>query len=291
MNENRAFVSLPVGGLDGDTEESLCRSMDKYGAVLWALHGAGSSRLQELVRCARVFFDSPASVKSRYQAADASDWTGYLGPGTTGPEGHGDDFERVAIGAEHTVGQLSPHMIRLGEDQPEFFLHFVDTMNEMMNLCREINAAIARIIGFDVNESARLWFAEHTSKLVINHYPASAPVPLAAHTDFGGLSIVNAPDDPAALEIQDPVSRSWCAVRNLDASRVLVTLGELYSYWLDRNWPPSVHRVARPRSGRIAVVLFHLPRRDQELLTVGRRLPALSVDAFLSNREEGYQVT
>ncbi|MBO0784159.1 MAG: hypothetical protein J2P37_35580, partial [Ktedonobacteraceae bacterium] len=222
--------------------------------------------------------------------SDPGDWTGYLGQKTTGPSGRGDDFERLAISPASTEGKAGTHISRLFADHPQLSDLLTENMDSMISICREANNSLSDMLKISKADSDHLWFSSHSSKLVLNYYPVSEPVPLAAHTDFGGLTLVYSGNNPSALEIEDPGTNTWHSVRNLSNETALITMGELYSYWVGQLWPPTVHRVASPYPGRISVILFHIPARDQYITPIRGRSPRVWADSFIANREHGYLI-
>jgi isopenicillin N synthase-like dioxygenase len=125
--------------------------------------------------------------------------------------------------------------------------------------------------------------------LTINYYPRATTDALAAHKDFGGLSLIYRGRDSSGLQLSEPGSGRWCSIGGASRSTVIAVLGELYSYWTDGLWPAAPHRVANPDPGRISIVLFHTPCRQIELPTVTGANSTVFVESFVSGLEQRYR--
>jgi isopenicillin N synthase-like dioxygenase len=253
--------------------------------VRLALTDAEAVTLDVLTQESRAFFELAPEAKDAYRPASLSDWTGYLAPRSSGLDDEGDDFERIAV----TPG--SPESLQvsaLARDRPRLN----DVVNQAFDLlvskCRQLSHVLSTIIGIDPEESERIWFDQHSSKLAINHYPRATANALAAHRDFGGISLIYVGRDSSGLQLSGPVGDRWCPVGGANSSTVVALLGELYSYWTDGLWPAAPHRVVNPLPGRISIVLFHTPNRQTELPTVTGVNSTVLVESFLSGLEQRY---
>lgn len=261
-------------------------SFRDYGAVLLALTDAEAIALDALLKESRAFFEHALEIKNKYAPESLSDWDGYMPCYSTVDEGsEPDDFERLQLGRGSSA---SPQVAALACDWPHLYELANSVLDVLVSKCRQFNQMLSSIIGVDPIETDRIWFNEHSSKLSINYYPRSTPDAVAAHRDFGGISLIYAGDDPSGLQLSDPNSDRWSPIANASSSTVAALLGELYSYWIGGIWPAALHRVANPISGRISIVLFHSPNRRAELSSVIGDNPKVQVDHFLAELEKRY---
>jgi len=122
-------------------------------------------------------------------------------------------------------------------------------------------------LGLGIDET---FFDDKVSRSIgtmrLNYYPRQVLAPLAgqlragAHTDYGGLTILNGEDVPGGLQVWTRSGR-WIDVRT-PPEQLVVNIGDLLMRWTNDRWLSNMHRVVNP------------PRED------GRNQPRLSIAFF-----------
>lgn len=283
-----SWISPPlITGFVGDAQRARIEaSLRDYGTVLLGPSEAEVVLLDFLVEESRRFFASPPEAKAVYIPTSPSDWTGYLGPRSSGADDEADDFERLffAPGTPESthVATLARNWRRLYESANEVFELLIDKS-------RRLNRVLSAVLGVDSARSDPMWFDRHSSKMAINHYPHASADALAAHRDFGGISLIYDAGDTSGLQLSDPENDQWYSIDNGGSPALIALLGVLYSYWTDGVLPSVTHRVASPRPGRTSIVLFHTPHRQVRLSGATGANPPVLVESFLSRLEQGYR--
>ena len=100
--------------------------------------------------------------------------------------------------------------------------------------------------------------------------PLDEPLPEqlrnAAHTDFGGFTILRQDDAPGGLQVKAPDDR-WVDVKPVGGALV-INAGDLIQRWTNDRWVSTLHRVVNPpveraaQSRRQSVVFFQNPNPD-----------------------------
>ncbi|MFI7003455.1 2OG-Fe(II) oxygenase family protein [Nocardia sp. NPDC050175] len=278
---------LPTAALSTDRADTdqIRASLNNYGAVSLALSDAETTALGTLTQESTSFFDLPDTSKGNYAPTSLSDWNGYMAPRSAGLDDKGDDFERISLSPESPA---TAQVAALARDLPHL-QNSVDTVfHALIERCRQLNTMLSTMIGVDAAEADRIWFDEHSSRLAINHYPRTAPMAIAPHRDFGGISLVYVGKDSSGLQLFGSTEDQWCSITTGQEPTIIALLGELYSYWTNEMWPAALHRVADPRPGRVSVILFHTPNRQNELSAIGSADSSVLVESFLSQVEQRY---
>lgn len=106
----------------------------------------------------------------------------------------------------------------------------------------------------------------------LNYYPRQleAPQPgqlrAGAHTDYGGLTILNGEDVPGSLQVLTRAGR-WIDVRTAP-DQFVVNIGDLLMRWTNDRWLSNMHRVANPplaegrNAPRLSIAFFNHPNWD-----------------------------
>jgi isopenicillin N synthase-like dioxygenase len=127
----------------------------------------------------------------------------------------------------------------------------------------------------------------------LNYYPRQHQAPRAgqlragAHTDYGGLTILNGEDVPGGLQVRTRAGR-WIDVRT-PPEQLVVNIGDLLMRWTNDRWLSNLHRVANPpldggrNQPRVSIAFFNHPNWDVmiECVTSGepaRHAPVMSGD-------------
>jgi isopenicillin N synthase-like dioxygenase len=116
------------------------------------------------------------------------------------------------------------------------------------------------------------YYAPMDCRLRLAYYPEQSVPPEpgqlrnAAHTDFGGVTILRQDDAPGGLQVLSP-GGDWVDVRPVPGTLVINT-GDIFQRWTNDRWMSNVHRVVNPpraageRAKRLSIVFFTGPRRD-----------------------------
>jgi isopenicillin N synthase-like dioxygenase len=106
----------------------------------------------------------------------------------------------------------------------------------------------------------------------LNYYPRQERAPLAgqlragAHTDYGGLTILNGEDVPGGLQVLTRGGR-WIDVRTAP-DQLVVNIGDLLMRWTNDRWLSNMHRVVNPplaegrNAPRLSIAFFNHPNWD-----------------------------
>jgi isopenicillin N synthase-like dioxygenase len=99
--------------------------------------------------------------------------------------------------------------------------------------------------------------------------PAPGQLRNAAHTDFGGFTILRQDDAPGGLQVLTP-NGDWIDVPATPGALVINT-GDLIQRWTNDRWISNLHRVVNPPrhhngpTRRLSIVMFTGPRPDAEI--------------------------
>src|SRR5262249_41369044 len=106
----------------------------------------------------------------------------------------------------------------------------------------------------------------------LNYYPRQRRPPLpgqlraGAHTDYGGLTILDGEDVPGGLQVLTRADR-WVDVRTVPGQFV-VNIGDLPRRWTNDGWLSTRHRVVTPplddgrNAPRLSIAFFNHPNWD-----------------------------
>jgi isopenicillin N synthase-like dioxygenase len=106
----------------------------------------------------------------------------------------------------------------------------------------------------------------------LNYYPRQVRPPLpgqlraGAHTDYGGLTILNGEDVPGGLQVLTRSGR-WIDVRTAP-DQFVVNIGDLLMRWTNDRWLSNMHRVVNPplaegrNAPRLSIAFFNHPNWD-----------------------------
>jgi len=260
----------------------------EWGFFVLVGHGL-EPQLDQLLASARSFFAQPQHVKEQtprsggygfvplsslaIDTSRSSDATEYLDLGLTdeAPLPALPDFEQVVRGYQRAALDIAAAILR----------------------------AVALGSGADPGFFAER-MADPQCKLRFLHYPAVdpdedgvLPVPTAAHTDYGALTLL-ATDGVAGLEVR-PLDRPWVPVVAPRGSLV-VNLGDMLARWTNDRYQSTPHRVVGPTSGdRVSIPFFVNPDPDTVVTPISACVddqhPAaygpITAGAFLRQRREG----
>jgi isopenicillin N synthase-like dioxygenase len=233
-------------------------------------HGVPESVCQALREAAHEFFALPADVKRRASPSDAAIPRGYHALGGealaaandavappdlkefyhVGPVDIGDDpYYTSPKGRQFFVPNIWP------AEPPAFrpaAITYYRTMHRLVGALMRLTA-----LGLGLEET---FFDDKVDRSIgtmrLNYYPRQARAPLpgqlraGAHTDYGGLTILNGEDVPGGLQVRTRSGR-WIDVRT-SPEQFVVNIGDLLMRWTNDRWlsnipentdPPSTIRV------------------------------------------------
>jgi isopenicillin N synthase-like dioxygenase len=247
-------------------------------------HGVPTRVCGDLREAAHAFFALPVDVKRRASPAEAATPRGYhaLGGETlaaandsatppdlkefyhVGPVDTGDDaYYRSAKGRQFFVPNIWP------EDPPAFrsaAITYYRTMHRLIGSLMRLTA-----LGLGVDET---FFDDKVNRSIgtmrLNYYPRQTIAPLpgqlraGAHTDYGGLTILNGEDVPGGLQVLTRSGR-WVDVRT-SPDEFVVNIGDLLMRWTNDRWLSNMHRVVNPplvdNRARLSIAFFNHPNWD-----------------------------
>jgi len=243
-------------------------------------HGVAESVGRDLREAAHQFFALSPEAKRRASPTDDRTPRGYHAPGGealaaandavappdlkefyhVGPVDAGADaYYTSPKGRQFFLPNIWP------ADPPGFraaAIAYSRAMHQLVGVLMRLTA-----LGLGIDES---FFDDKVSRSIgtmrLNYYPRQVLAPLAgqlragAHTDYGGLTILNGEDVPGGLQVWTRSGR-WIDVRT-PPEQLVVNIGDLLMRWTNDRWLSNMHRVVNP------------PRED------GRNQPRLSIAFF-----------
>ena len=249
-------------------------------------HGIPDAVGRDLRDAAHRFFALPADVKRRASPADERTPRGYHALGGealaaandavappdlkefyhVGPVDLGDDDYYTGLkGRQFFLPNIWP------DDPPAFraaAIAYYRTMNRLVGLLMRLTA-----LGLGIEET---FFDDKVNRSIgtmrLNYYPRQERAPLAgqlragAHTDYGGLTILNGEDVPGGLQVLTRSGR-WIDVRTAP-DQLVVNIGDLLMRWTNDRWLSNMHRVGNPplaegrNAPRLSIAFFNHPNWD-----------------------------
>jgi isopenicillin N synthase-like dioxygenase len=249
-------------------------------------HDVPAAVTHELRAAAHAFFALPPEVKQRASPSDPRTPRGYHAPGGealsaandaiappdlkefyhVGPVDVGDEpYYTSARGQQFFLANIWP------EDPPGFraaAIRYYRAMHGLVGFLMRLTA-----LGLGVDEG---YFDDKVDRSIgtmrLNYYPRQTRRPLpgqlraGAHTDYGGLTILDGEDVPGGLQVLTRVGR-WIDVRTLPGQFV-VNIGDLLMRWTNDRWLSNQHRVANPplddgrNAPRLSIAFFNHPNWD-----------------------------
>jgi isopenicillin N synthase-like dioxygenase len=270
-------------------------------------HGVAERVCRDLREAAHRFFALPIEAKRGSSPGDPQTPRGYHALGGealaaandavappdlkefyhVGPVDVGDDaYYTSEKGRQFFLPNIWP------EDPPAFrpaAVTYYRTMHELVRFLMRLTA-----LGLGVEES---FFDDKVDRSIgtmrLNYYPRQLHAPLAgqlragAHTDYGGLTILNGEDVPGGLQVLTRGGR-WVDVRTTP-DEFVVNIGDLLMRWTNDRWLSNMHRVVNPplaegrNAPRLSIAFFNHPNWDVMIECVApgghaRYAPAMSGD-------------
>lgn len=243
-------------------------------------HGVAESVGRDLREAAHQFFALSPEAKRRASPTDDRTPRGYHAPGGEALAAANDavappdlkEFYHVGpvdVGADAYYTSPKGRQFFLPNiwpaDPPGFraaAITYYRAMHQLVGVLMRLTA-----LGLGIDET---FFDDKVSRSIgtmrLNYYPRQVLAPLAgqlragAHTDYGGLTILNGEDVPGGLQVWTRSGR-WIDVRT-PPEQLVVNIGDLLMRWTNDRWLSNMHRVVNP------------PRED------GRNQPRLSIAFF-----------
>jgi isopenicillin N synthase-like dioxygenase len=246
-------------------------------------HDVPAAVCRDLREAAHRFFALPAEVKRLASPRDERAPRGYHAPGGealsaandavappdlkefyhVGPvDVGGDDYYTSPKGRQFFLPNIWP------DDPPEFraaAITYYRTMHALVGFLMRLTA-----LGLGIEET---FFDDKVNRSIgtmrLNYYPRQVQAPLAgqlragAHTDYGGLTILNGEDVPGGLEVLTRSGR-WVDVRTAP-DQFVVNIGDLLMRWTNDRWLSNMHRVVNPplaegrNKPRLSIAFFNHP--------------------------------
>jgi isopenicillin N synthase-like dioxygenase len=246
-------------------------------------HGVPEAVSRDLREAAHAFFALPPAAKQRACPRDARTPRGYhaLGGETlaaandalappdlkefyhVGPVDVGDEpYYTSARGRQFFLANVWP------DDPPGFRAAAISYYRAMHGLVCFLMQLTALGLGLD-----ETYFDDKVNRSIgtmrLNYYPRQSRPPLpgqlraGAHTDYGGLTILDGEDVPGGLQVLTRAGR-WIDVRTVPGQFV-VNIGDLLMRWTNDRWLSNLHRVVNPplddgrNAPRLSIAFFNHP--------------------------------
>ena len=249
-------------------------------------HGVAESVCRDLREAAHQFFALSPEIKHRASPTDDRTPRGYHAPGGEALAAANDavappdlkEFYHVGpvdVGADAYYTSPKGRQFFLPNiwpaDPPGFraaALTYYRAMHQLVGFLMRLTA-----LGLGVDET---FFDDKVSRSIgtmrLNYYPRQVLAPLAgqlragAHTDYGGLTILNGEDVPGGLQVWTRSGR-WIDVRT-PPEQFVVNIGDLLMRWTNDRWLSNMHRVVNPpledgrNQPRLSIAFFNHPNWD-----------------------------
>ena len=246
-------------------------------------HGVPEAVSRDLREAAHAFFALPPAAKQRACPRDARTPRGYhaLGGETlaaandalappdlkefyhVGPVDVGDEpYYTSDRGRQFFLANVWP------DDPPGFRAAAIRYYRAMHGLVCFLMRLTALGLGLD-----ETYFDDKVNRSIgtmrLNYYPRQRRPPLpgqlraGAHTDYGGLTILDGEDVPGGLQVLTRAGR-WIDVRTVPGQFV-VNIGDLLMRWTNDRWLSNLHRVVNPplddgrNAPRLSIAFFNHP--------------------------------
>jgi isopenicillin N synthase-like dioxygenase len=248
-------------------------------------HGVPEGVSRDLREAAHAFFALPTEAKQRASAGEAGTPRGYHAPGETlsaandgvappdlkefyhvGPVDVADEpYYTSPRGRQFFLANIWP------TDPPGFQDAAIAYYRAMHGLVGFLMRLTALALGLD-----ETYFDDKIDRSIgtmrLNYYPRLHRRPLpgqlraGAHTDYGGLTVLDGEDVPGGLQVLTRTGR-WVDVRTVPGQFV-VNIGDLLMRWTNDRWLSNLHRVVNPslddgpNAARLSIAFFNHPNWD-----------------------------
>ena len=249
-------------------------------------HGVPTAVTGRLRDAAYAFFELPAAVKCRASPPDERTPRGYHSLGGEALSAANDTVAPPDLKEFYHVGPVDvgddPYYTgprgrqffqpNIWPDAPAGFrdaaVTYYRTMHGLVGFLMRLTALALGL--------AETFFDDKVDRSIgtmrLNYYPSQVQPPLAgqlragAHTDYGGLTILNGDDAPGGLQVLTRRG-SWVDVRT-SSDEFVVNIGDLLMRWTNDRWLSNMHRVVNPpldpgrNRPRLSIAFFNHPNWD-----------------------------
>jgi isopenicillin N synthase-like dioxygenase len=249
-------------------------------------HGIPEAICRDLRDTAHAFFALPTGRKRRASPADERTPRGYHAAGGEALAAANDavappdlkEFYHVGpvdVGADAYYTSPKGRQFFLPNVWPDEPPGFADAAVTYYRAMHRLVTFLMRLtaLGLGVEET---FFDDKVSRSIgtmrLNYYPRQSQAPLpgqlraGAHTDYGGLTILNGEDVPGGLQVLTRGGR-WVDVRTAP-DELVVNIGDLLMRWTNDRWLSNMHRVVNPPPSpgggqpRLSIAFFNHPNWD-----------------------------
>lgn len=281
-----------ISGTDRDGVVAKVKdACERCGFFMVRGHGVDQAVIDEAWARTRAFFDQPASVKEDPAVAMRPDYPyGYSGM-LKEKAGHEQGKDNASAGYDTSDLKESFQLCLSSADKPAeglppvawpsapdgFKPALTSYYRAMEKLAGTLLSIFERALDLPEGFFAPLW-DRHWCALRALNYPdlVTPPNPgqlrIAAHSDYGALTILRADDAPGGLQLLRS-DGSWSDVV-IPPDAFTVNLGDLMQHWTNDRWRSTKHRVVTPpidagRScRRQSMAFFHNLNRDAMVHTI-----------------------
>jgi isopenicillin N synthase-like dioxygenase len=270
-------------------------------------HGVPERTCRELREAAHAFFALPAEVKRRAGADPPGTPRGYHAAGGEALSAAMDQAAPPDLKEFYHVGpvDVSDDAYYTGPKGRQFFLpnrwpdhppSFRPAAIAYYRAMHGLVASLMRLTALALGVPER-FFDDKVDRSIgtmrLNYYPRQDVAPLpgqlraGAHTDYGGLTILNGEDVPGGLQVRTRAG-AWVDVRT-PPEQLVVNIGDLLMRWTNDRWLSNLHRVVNPpfdrgeNRPRLSIAFFNHPNWDVHIECLAepgqaRHAPVLSGD-------------
>lgn len=252
------------------------KALETLGFVLISGHGISGSLCTKLHKAATAFFDQPVDQKDVWASHDGKP-VGYVrlfaeSVGKTYGQNEWPDISE-SLSFNMSTADCTPEG-NWPDTEPELLNLINDYSKNVYDLGRRLMHMSALALKLPETYFDR-YFDPMPQRLRLAFYPDQVVPPKpgqirnAAHTDFGGFTILLQDDAPGGLQVLTPEG-DWVDVPSVPGTLVINT-GDIIQRWTNDRWLSNVHRVVNPplthqgSTKRLSIVMFTSPKMDTEI--------------------------
>jgi len=271
---------IDIADFDGgslSTKQEIARQWGKafetVGFASIVGHGISETLISDIYTEARRFFDLPHDLKMQcYDQDMRKEGFSPMGQEAVGRSAGG----AAPIDLCQSIQFVNLH---LGEDRPRHWPHGLRQIQTVVSgfvvAAAELERKLMRItaVSLDLEEDYFDPYSKKmTTKLRLVDYPDQPMEPApgqlrnAAHTDFGGFTILRQDDAPGGLQVR-LLDADWVDVKPIPGALV-INAGDLIQRWTNDRFHSNLHRVINPprhltgSTRRLSIVVFTGPNPD-----------------------------
>jgi isopenicillin N synthase-like dioxygenase len=299
-------VTTPVCDLHAPgAGAALVAALSTQGCTALLGHGVDDDVIERMRTVSLEFFDLPRAEKARCEWVGRDVWRGWQ-PVFEGGDRFADDrgvewrewLEQnlcpSAGGPDNALNNWPPAPVALRSAWEDYHA-------AMFEFAADVIGLLADELGLD-RAVLPAWQDRQYSNLVANHYPAQTVPPrpgqvrVNAHTDHGGITILQVDDAPGGLEVAHDRA-GWRSVA-VPPGALVLQAGDLLERLTAGRLRATPHRVVNPpldvgdAGRRLSLVYFHQPDLDTVVApaTDGPRpLPPMVARDWIEQRQHRYE--